>query len=53
MAAGSTVTVIVAGVVPEAGETVSPGCAAEMEKSVEPPPASVMVNVCASTFRLQ
>jgi hypothetical protein len=42
---GSTVTVTVAGVVPLAGEIVTPGVVVEMLKSVALPPGSLMVKL--------
>src|SRR6266446_5670848 len=53
IAAGSTVTVTVAGVVPEDGEIVTPACAVEMEKLVLLPPGSETTKVCFMALRLQ
>src|SRR5436305_4250611 len=52
-AAGSTVTVTVAGVTPFSGEIVTPGWFVEIAKSVLFPPGSVILNVCFIAFRLQ
>src|SRR5690348_15109220 len=53
MAPGWTVTVIFAGVLPEDGETATPGWELETVKSVALLPGSEIVKVAVSALRLQ